>query len=721
MRQPNRLAQERSPYLLQHSENPVEWYPWGEEAFEKARVENKPVFLSIGYSACHWCHVMKRESFEDPGVARLMNETFVSIKVDREERPEIDNVYMAVCQLLTGSGGWPLTIIMTPDKKPFFAATYIPKEVKFGRIGMLELIPQIQRLWATRQAHIERSADEITAALQRVSMQTTRGEMGEELGESTLHLAYEELVERFDWQLGGFGTSPKFPTPHVLMLLLRYWKRTANEKALRMVEKTLEAMRMGGIYDQLGFGFHRYSTDSRWLVPHFEKMLYDQAMLAMVYTEAYQATAKDGYGRTAQEIFEYVLRDMTAPEGGFYSAEDAESEGIEGKFYLWTYDEIQRALAGGGEDRVDADLACEVFNVQKEGNFAEEATGERTGLNILYLGESIRVRESIENLASYQEMASRFKVSQEDLGRRLDVIRQQLFTQRQKRIHPNKDDKILTDWNGLMIAALAKGAQVLDEPKYSNAARVAAEFVVSHMRPSDEGGADGRLLHTCRDGQASVSALLDDYAFLILGMLELYESLFDVRYLRIALELNEELLKHFWDDDKGGFYLTADDSDSPLVRRKEIHDGSIPSGNSVAMLNLLRLGRMTANSDLEKKATRIAHAFSSSVKQSPSAHAQLMVALDAAVGPFYEVVIAGASQANDTKEMLKAIRRRFIPNKVMLFRATEEMAPGIDAIAGFTTLYPSIDGRGTAYVCTNHSCRLPSTDARVVLELLDVR
>ena len=343
------------------------------------------------------------------------------------------------------------------------------------------------------------------------------------------------------------------------------------------------------------------------------------------------------------------------------------------------------------------------------------------GLNILRLREPIKPRESIESSASYQELASRFKLSQDDLGRRLEAIRQKLFTQRQKRIHPNKDDKILTDWNGLMIAALAKGAQAFDDPRYSNAARVAAEFVVSHLRPSDEGGANGRLFHTYRDGQASVSGLIDDYAFLIWGMLELYETVFDERYLRIALELNEHLLKHFWDDDKGGFYLTADDSESPLVRRKEIRDGAVPSGNAVAMLNLVRLGEMTADSDFEGKAARIAYAFSKSIKQSPSAHAQLMVALDAAVGPFYEVVIAGASQADDTKEMLKAIRRRFIPNRAILLRATEQVAPGIDAIAGFTSSYPSIDGRATVYVCTNHSCRLPSTDARAVLDLLDVR
>ncbi len=690
----NRLIFEKSPYLLQHADNPVDWYPWGPEAFEKARKENKPVFLSIGYSTCHWCHVMARESFEDSEVARLMNQVFVSIKVDREERPDIDNVYMMVCQMMTGSGGWPLTIIMTPDQKPFFAATYIPKERRFGRMGMLELIPRIKELWTTRRDEVLSSANEITAALQQVSQDAP----GEELDETTLDLAYEQLAKRFDEQHGGFGGAPKFPTPHNFLFLLRYWKRTNTERALQMVEKTLQAMRRGGIYDHIGFGFHRYSTDSHWFVPHFEKMLYDQATLAIVYTEAYQATGKEEYAQTAREIFTYVLRDMTAPEGGFYAAEDAESEGEEGKFYLWTEEEIRQVL--GSEE---AALIVKIFNIEEGGNFIEQVTGRRTARNVLHLTKSVK------------ELASELKMSDYDLQKRLQAMRQKLFTYREKRIHPHKDNKILTDWNSLMIVALAKGARVFDEPRYAQAARGAVDFILKNMCTSD-----GELLHRYRDEQAALPAQVDDYAFLIWGMLELYETTFKVRYLQIGLDLNRDLIKHFWDVDNGGFYFTADDGEKLLVRQKEIYDGAIPSGNSVEMLNLLRLGRITANSHLEEKAAKIGRAFSRSVKQSPSAYTQLMVAADFGVGPSYEVVIAGKSQAKDTKEMLKAIRRQFIPNKVVILRPTEQESPDIDHLAEFTKHHLSIEGKATAYVCLNYNCRLPTTDVNKMLELLNV-
>ena len=692
---PNHLINETSPYLRQHAHNPVDWYPWGPEAFERAQRENKPIFLSIGYSTCHWCHVMAHESFEHPEVARLMNEAFVSIKVDREERPDIDNVYMSACQVMTGSGGWPLSIIITPDKKPFFAATYIPREGRFGLIGMMELIPHIRELWATRRGEALSLSNEIAAVLQQTSQDTP----GEELDEATLELTYEQLAKRFDGQHAGFSSAPKFPTPHNLLFLLRYWKRGSNKAALDMVEKTLQAMRRGGIYDHVGFGFHRYSTDSQWLVPHFEKMLYDQAMLAMAYTEAYQATGKEDYGKTAREIFTYVLRDMTAPEGGFCSAEDADSEGEEGKFYLWTQEEVRQAL--GNEE---ADFVARVFNIEKDGNFAEQATRRKSGVNILHLTKALG------------ELASDLNLSQQDLQAHLELIRQKLFAYREKRVHPMKDDKILTDWNGLMIAALAKGAQAFDEPEYAEAACRAADFILGNMRKPD-----GRLLHRYRDGQAGVEANLDDYAFLVWGLIELYEAIFDARHLEVALELTSDMVRHFWDEDGGGLYLTPDDGESLFVRKKEIYDGAIPSGNSVAMLNLLRLGRMTATSALEEKAARIGSAFSGSVKQSPSAHTQLMVALDFGIGPCYEVVIAGNAQAEDTKAMVKALRTRFLPNKVVLLNPGERESPEIAKLAEFTKNQSSINGKATAYVCMNYNCKLPTTDINKMLELLDVR
>jgi uncharacterized protein YyaL (SSP411 family) len=684
----NRLILEKSPYLLQHSSNPVNWYPWGDEAFAKAREENKPIFLSIGYSTCHWCHVMEHESFANSEIGSLMNDTFISIKVDREERPDIDAVYMQVCQIMTGSGGWPLTIIMTPHKEPFFTATYIPKEAKFGQVGMLDLIPRIKELWVTRHADILNSASQIISALQQTSMTMP----GKELGEPILHLAYEQLAGRFDEQYGGFGSAPKFVTPHNLLFLLRYWARTGNQKALYMVEKTLQEIRLGGIYDHIGYGFHRYSTDSQWLVPHFEKMLYDQAMLAMAYTETYQATGKVEYSQTAHEIFAYVLRDMAAPEGIFYSAEDADSEGTEGKFYVWGRGEINHILSAE-----EADLAFKVFHIQEEGNFIE-FNGGKTGNNILHL------------TAPFEEIASDMKMSLPELRRNMEVIRQKLCAYRENRIHPYKDDKILTDWNGLMIAALAKGARVFGDFGYISAAEKATQFIQNNMITPD-----GRLLHRYRDGQSSISAYLDDYAFLIYAMLELYETTFTESYLKWALSLNQDLIEHFWDKDNGGFYFTADDSENLLIRQKEIYDGAIPSGNSVAMLNLLRLGRMTANPDLDDKAARIGRAFANNVRQSPSSYTQLMAALDFALGPTYEIVLAGDSKTEDMKEMLEAIQTRYIPNKVVILRQMDQESSEINHIAPFTTDLVSIDGKATAYLCLNYACQLPTTDTNTML------
>ena len=689
----NRLKFQKSPYLLQHAYNPVDWYPWSEEAFEKATKENKPVFLSIGYSTCHWCHVMAHESFEDQEVAKLMNETFVSVKVDREERPDIDSVYMTVCQMMTGSGGWPLTIIMTPDKKPFFTGTYIPRETRFGRVGMLDLIPRIKEIWANRKDEVLNSTEQIIAALRQGTQPASR----ETLGEETLRLAYEQLRDRFDEEFGGFGDAPKFPTGHNLSFLLRYWKRTGDSKALDMVEKTLQAMRRGGIYDHIGYGFHRYSTDRRWLVPHFEKMLYDQALLAMVYMESFQVTRKEKYASTAREIFAYVLRDMTAAEGGFYSAEDADSEGEEGKFYLWTHDEIKRVLAPE-----EAETFVKLFNINEGGNFADEVAGSKTGRNIPHLAKSLG------------ETAAELNVSLSELQKRLESIREKLFTRREKRVHPHKDDKILTDWNGLMVAALARGAIVLDEPEYANAAKRAVGFILDNMLASD-----GRLLHRYRDGEAAVPAYLDDYVFLVHGLVELYETTFEVDYLKKALALNEYLLEHFWDDRNGGFYFTADDGEELLVRQKEIYDGAIPSGNSVAMINLLRLGRITTNQALEEKAVRLGRAFFENVRQLPSAYPQLMVAVDFAVGPSYEVVIVGDSRTKDAKAMLQAIGRKFIPNKVVIFIPLERDSSDIKGIAPFTAHQPSIGNKATAYVCVNHNCKFPTTDVDTMLSLLN--
>jgi uncharacterized protein YyaL (SSP411 family) len=688
----NKLASEKSPYLLQHAENPVNWYPWGSEAFDKAEKEGKPIFLSIGYSTCHWCHVMAHESFEDEEVAKLMNEFFIAVKVDREERPDIDEVYMKVCQLMTGSGGWPLTIIMTPDKRPFFAATYIPKSTNFGRSGMMDLVPRIGNLWDKKKDDLLGSANQVVSALEDVSEYSP----GEELDRTILTAAYDQLVASFDESHGGFRTAPKFPTPHNLLFLLRYWRRTGDDKALKMVEKTLRSMRSGGVYDHIGFGFHRYSTDSRWFLPHFEKMLYDQAMLAMAYTEAYQATKEDEYKKTAQEIFAYVMRDMTSPEGGFYSAEDADSEGEEGKFYVWSEKELREVLT---ED--EADLVQRVFGTQPDGNYREEATGRKTGQNILHLEQPVEYHAAADGISS------------RDITERLEIIRQKLIAHREKRIHPLKDDKILTDWNGLMIAAFAKGAQVFNDDGYAGTAKGAADFILKNAKTSEN-----RLLHRFRDGEAGIQAHLDDYSFLIWGLLELYEASFEIDYLKHAIELNADLIEHFWDSDNGGFYSTADDAEELLIRQKEIYDGAIPSGNSVAVLNLLRLGRFTSNPDHEDKASKIAHIFSSSVGSQPSAFTQFLAGMDFAFGPSHEIVIVGDSESDETKAMIRALRETYTPSKVVIRKPTERPSEDLENIAQFTSDQSMVDGKTTAYVCMNYSCRSPTTDVGEMLDLL---
>ncbi len=679
----NNLKNEKSPYLLQHADNPVNWYPWGEEAFKKARDEDKPVFLSIGYSTCHWCHVMEHESFEDPDVAQMMNDIFVNIKVDREERPDIDNIYMSICQMLTGSGGWPLSIIMTPDKKPFFAATYIPQNNSYGRVGMTELGMRVKDLWQNEREKIFQSADQITESLQKTSTQ----EPGDKLGLPELEKAYRNLSSSFDQSYGGFGNAPKFPSPHNLMFLLRYWKRSADSNALEMVEKTLQNMRRGGMYDHIGFGFHRYSTDARWFLPHFEKMLYDQAMLALAYIEAYQATGKKIYQDTANEIFEYVLRDMTDDNGGFYSAEDADSEGEEGKFYVFSKAELKDVLK---EDELE--FVTKVFNISSTGNYAEEATGQKTGKNILHLSKP------------FAYLAADMGMTDQEFEDKLDIIRMKIFDYRKKRVHPGKDDKILTDWNGLMIAALARGAKVFDNPILLEAAQKAAGFILDQMRKDD-----GGLYHRYREGEAALNGFIEDYAFMIWGLIELYEASFNIEYLKSALALNAYQIRFFWDDQGGGFFLTAEGAEELIHRPKEIYDGAIPSGNSVAAMNLIKLGRITADAKMEERATVLGRAFSNQVSQVPSGFCMLLNSVDFQIGPSFEIVLAGKEDAEDLKDLRKSLHGTYIPNKIVLFRPAEEKMPEISKIASYTEKQDSLNGSATAYVCMNFACRLPVT------------
>ncbi|MBW7998137.1 MAG: thioredoxin domain-containing protein [Candidatus Glassbacteria bacterium] len=685
----NRLKDSTSPYLQQHASNPVDWYPWGEEAFEKARAEDKPVFLSIGYSTCHWCHVMAHESFEDSAVAAMMNETFVSIKVDREERPDIDKVYMSVCQLLTGQGGWPLTVIMTPEKIPFFAGTYFPKNGRFGRIGMTELVPRIAELWRTSRDDLEQDARKVADALREAS--AARGAAAD-LTADVLEQAFEALATRFDTTFGGFGEAPKFPTPHNIYFLLRWWKRSGSGQALAMAEQTLEAMRRGGIYDHVGFGFHRYSTDRHWLVPHFEKMLYDQALIAIACLETWQATGREIFAETARGIFTYVLRDLRSPEGAFYSAEDADSEGEEGRFYLWKYEELEKLL-----EPEELELVEKVWGVTAEGNYHEEAGGRRTGDNVLHMS------------AGYAALADELGVTEKNLRRRLEEIRGILYEARAQRVRPGLDNKVLADWNALMAAALARGAVLLGEDEYAGAAAGAVDFILERMTAPD-----GRLFHRWAGGGAGVTATLDDYAFLVWALLELYEADFNPGRLHAAKKLTEQMLEHYWDSESGGFYFTADDSEELLVRQRELYDGATPSGNSVAALNLLKLARITGDERFAERAEQIGGAFGGHVRNSPAAFTQFLCALDFATGPSHEVVVASGDDRDGGLEMARRLQRPFAPNKVVLLggdAALEEIAP-------FTGQMGPLEGKPAAYVCVDYACELPTTDTDKAIELL---
>jgi uncharacterized protein YyaL (SSP411 family) len=690
---PNRLAKSKSPYLLQHADNPVDWYPWGEEAFAKARDEDKPIFLSIGYATCHWCHVMEHESFENPLVAALMNEAFVNIKVDREERPDIDQVYMTVCQMLTGGGGWPLTIIMTPDKEPFYAATYIPPESRHGRIGMLDLVPRVGKLWQTDRDSIRGTSEQILAALAKTESRAS----GSNIDKGAIAGAFKQFNGRYDAAHGGFGSAPKFPSPHNLVFLTRYWRRTGDQQALAMVSKTLEQMRLGGVYDQVGFGFHRYSTDPEWLVPHFEKMLYDQAMLVYAYTEAWQATANPVFRRTVEEIITYVLRDMTSADGAFFSAEDADSEGEEGLFYLWTTAEVEKIL--GAEDTA---FAAAVWNLEEGGNYSDEVSGTRTGRNIPHLTQS------------HLDSAAARKMKPEEFEQRLESARKRLFDVREKRVHPLKDDKVLADWNGLMAGAMAFAGKVFGEPAWVGSAQKAVGFVIDEMRTEE-----GRLLHRWREGDASIPAFLDDYVFMTTALLELYDATFDPTYLKRALELQEQTQELFWDRKGSGFFFTADDNEELLIRQKEIYDGAIPSGNSMAADNFIRLARLTSDSEYLQGADHIFAAFANEANQLPSAHSQLMTALQRGIGPSLEIVVCGEPEAKDTAALLATVREMYLPQAAVLLVPPGESGAEIRRLAPFADSYEPVDGKAAAYVCRDFTCQLPTTDPAKLRELLE--
>ncbi|HEX5447424.1 MAG TPA: thioredoxin domain-containing protein [Pirellulales bacterium] len=673
----NRLAHETSPYLLQHANNPVDWYPWGAEALERAKREQRPIFLSIGYSACHWCHVMEHESFESEAIARRLNDGFVCIKVDREERPDLDQIYMTAVQAMTGRGGWPMSVFLTPDLQPFYGGTYWPPTGRMGMPGFDQVMEAVLDAWHQRREQVVQQADELTAELRRAgSMPLPPGE----LSDRPLRAAEAALERIFDHRLGGFGGAPKFPHPMDLRLLLRRWRRSPRDAVLGMVTLTLDRMAAGGIYDQLGGGFHRYSVDERWLVPHFEKMLYDNALLSMCYVEAYQATGHEGYARVARETFDFVLRDMTAPEGGFYSTLDADSEGEEGKFYVWTPAEVGQIL---GPQR--AKTFCYVYDVSDEGNFE--------GHNILNLPKTLEQCAKILG----RDLA--------ELTAELSASRQELLAVRNRRVWPGLDDKVLVSWNGLMIDSLAYAAGALGEPRYLAAARQAADFLWNRLR------ADGRLLHTWRKGQAKLSAYLDDYACLANAFITLYENSLEERWIDAAVQLADVVLAQFADRQSGGFHYTADDHEPLIARQKDVQDGATPSGNSMAVTFLLRLGKLCGRAADLEAAHRTLTAFAGLLEKHPTAAGQMLIALDFYLGPTPELVLVDAAE-----ELRGEIGRRYLPNKAFASRPGEGRSAALEgAFAGKA----AAGDQPALYVCENFACQSPVVGREAILATID--
>ena len=668
-RQPNQLIHETSPYLLQHAYNPVNWMPWGAEALEKARREDKPILLSVGYSACHWCHVMERESFENEQIAALMNQHFVPIKVDREERPDVDAVYMNAVQIMTGSGGWPMTVFLTPDGKPFYGGTYYPPEDRYGRPGFPRILHAIFDAWTNRRQELLESADDLTGHLGRMERFAVTTDLEPELAER----AVKTLEVNFDPTWGGFGSAPKFPNPGGLEFLLQHHQRTRHAAALEMIERTLTAMAVGGMYDQLGGGFARYSTDERWLVPHFEKMLYDNAQLARTYLHAFQVTQKPFYARIAHETLDYVLREMTSPEGGFYSAQDADSEGVEGKFYVWSIQEIRDALGP------DTELFCKAFGVTDTGNWE--------GHTILTLARDTQTLQQDTNLEP------------DEIQRRLLQARETLYRVRAKRVWPGRDDKVLVSWNGLMLAAFAEGARVLEEPRYLQVARANVNFVRREMHR------DGRLLHTYKDGKAHIHGMLEDYALYALGLLELYRTGFERKDLALALELTQTALTHFRDPGKG-FYDTPDDGETLIVRPKSFFDSAMPSGNGAMAMLLTSLGRLTGKHEWEDIALEIVRSMQDIMHRQPTGFGSLLQAVEAHHSPHREIAVIGNLTSSATHALIEVLHQRYLPHV-----ALAAAQPG-NAYLPVLENREMVNHQPAAYVCENLACRLPVTTAQ---------
>ncbi|MGB5106355.1 MAG: thioredoxin domain-containing protein [Candidatus Zixiibacteriota bacterium] len=675
----NRLAQETSPYLQQHAHNPVDWYPWGEEALNKARSENKPIFLSIGYSACHWCHVMERESFENDSTAAIMNRQFVNIKVDREERPDLDDIYMSFVQMSTGSGGWPMSVFLTPEGKPFFGGTYFPPEEAFGRPGFPQLLEAVADAWDNDREGILHGAD---TAVERLKSMLELTPEPAAISPDAIDTAIEQMLQRFDPINGGFSGAPKFPPSYALSTMMRQYYRTQEPRILKAITFTLDKMAQGGIYDQLGGGFHRYSVDAQWLVPHFEKMLYDNALLTVTYCDAYQLTKKPLYKLIATEILDFVLRDMTDATGAFHSAEDADSEGEEGKFYVWTAGEVVAAL---GEE--DAKMFCDYYDVSTGGNFEHQ-------------------KSILHARIAPEEFASRYSLTPDELQAILSTLKEKLLKVRSTRIRPSKDDKVLTDWNGLMISAFARGYQISAKDKYLLAAQNCASYLKSTLYSKDG------LKRVYRAGFVKQHGFITDYAFLLNGLVDLYESDFDIAWLEWANYLALEMLEKFSDKQSGGFFMTIADQDDLLVRQKDSYDGAIPSGSSVAAMALLRLGLLLDNREFRSAAEKTIALLAANANKVPMAYMNLLNAADFMLHQPREIAVVGKPNDPATKELIREIYSTYLPNRViaLLIPAKLEASTAANLIP-LLRERAMIDGKPAAYVCENFTCRLPVTSS----------
>lgn len=700
---PNRLINEKSPYLLQHAFNPVDWYPWGDEAFEKARSENKPIFLSIGYSTCYWCHVMEREVFEVPAIAAELNRMFVSIKVDREERPDVDRIYMQALQIMTGSGGWPMSIFMTHDLKPFWGGTYIPPESKYGRPGFVDLITRINEVWINQKDQLTESAEKLYNVL---SAESSRTYSPKPLESDILDAGFKTFQKMYDSKYGGFGRAPKFPRVSTFNFMFRYAERTGSQPAKDMTLHTLRKIAEGGIYDHIGGGFHRYSTDERWHVPHFEKMLYDQGQIIVSYLEAYQITGEEFYADVAKDALSYVIRNMTDPGGGFYSAEDAESaldperpdEKAEGAFYIWSASEIEKIL---GKDA--SKTFSYYYGIKENGNVRKDPHGYFPGKNVLYRAHTP------------EETALKFGVSVEEFSIQMKKSRELLFEEREKRVNPHLDDKILVSWNGYMITAFAKAYQIFFNEEYLMAARRAAGFIETKLYDSQK----GTLQRRYRDGEAGITANLSDYALLTAALLDLYEASFDVHWLKWAAELNNSMILYFYDEGDGAFYDTPEGIKNLIVRMRGEYDGAEPTGNSVAVMNLLRLSQMLDRQDLREKADRVLAYYAPVLESAPHGLPQMLAAFDFSLVKPKQIIIAGNINKEDTRIMLSKLHSKYIPNKIVLLADSEEKDNFLGENLPVIKAMLMINGKATAYVCENYACKLPTNDLNVFLSLIE--